>query len=267
MSKALKKKPGSRRPESVKRFAWVWKTALGVGVCLALAWGGIWGIQTLSLFYQPFLQRMGFQVQEIQIEGRQRTSQGLLLKMIGLKRGDSLFQVSPWELKKRLERLPWVRSAVVERSWPWGFYIRLAERQPLAFWQNQGEKFLIDGQGTVITCHVDGFEGALITVLGANAPKASPQLIDLLKQFPGLLERVRAAVCLRSGRWELHLQNHVILRLPALSEAAAPLKRLLALEAQDRFRFNGFSVIDLRFEDRLILTPHPSKNLEKVNVL
>jgi len=50
-------------------------------------------------------------------------------------------------LKARLEAMPWVREAEIERLLPDTIFVRLDERQPLAFWQRQGKLVLIDRDG------------------------------------------------------------------------------------------------------------------------
>src|SRR6185312_13821833 len=74
----------------------------------------------------------GFAVEDIQVEGRQMTRREDILTALGAGRGTPIFSVDPAEAKARLEALPWVRAAAVERRLPDTLFVRLAERQPLA---------------------------------------------------------------------------------------------------------------------------------------
>ncbi|MFQ5667233.1 MAG: cell division protein FtsQ/DivIB [Candidatus Binatia bacterium] len=73
-----------------------------------------------------------FAVAEIDIEGNRRLSRQDILEWVGLRRGMSLWDVSPSALQARLERHPWIRAASVERAFPQRVVIAVGERAPVA---------------------------------------------------------------------------------------------------------------------------------------
>ena len=50
----------------------------------------------------------------------------------------------------RIERLPWVERASVERVLPDRLEVRVSERSPVAVWRRGDRNFLIDGSGRVL---------------------------------------------------------------------------------------------------------------------
>ena len=160
----------------------------------------------------------------------------------------------PEAAKRRVEALPWVRRATVERRLPDVVYLRLDERRPLALWQQNGRFALIDREGQVILR--DGIErfADLLVVIGADAPANAARLIAMLGAHKDLAGRVRAAIRIGGRRWNLRLDNGIDIRLPE-SGAAAAWSRLAKLDAEQGLLGRDILSVDLRLEDRVIIRP------------
>ena len=196
----------------------------------------------------------------MQVEGRGRASREAVLNAVAVARGTPILAVDPIETKQRLEAVPWIRSASVERRLPDTLYIRLVERQPLAFWQRQGKLVLIDRDGVVIpTERLDSF-GNLIVLVGPDAPANGAALIDMLATEPHLAAHVAAAVRVGGRRWNLRLDNNVDIALPE-DDPTAGWRRLAQLERSDGILEREIQAVDLRLPDRLVV-PHRSRNAE-----
>ncbi|MFN6265963.1 MAG: cell division protein FtsQ/DivIB, partial [Alphaproteobacteria bacterium] len=119
-------------------------------------------------------------VQAVIVDGRQNTPLPLIREALGVSRGDSMLEFSPEAAKQRLESIPWVARAHVERHLPGTIVLRLEERRPFAIWQNQGRFVIVDREGkTVATDGLDQF-GPLPLIVGPGADRAAAQLYDLL---------------------------------------------------------------------------------------
>lgn len=217
-------------------------------------------VEKAPLWLQGLSQRMGFVVDDVMVEGRQNTSQKELLEALQIKRGDSMFVFSPAGLKEKLEKLPWIRSAIVERRFPQAFYIHLAERKPLAVWQFKGKFYLLDREGKAISCPLEHFSEGLLLVVGEQAPQHVKKLLAVLENVLEIKQRVVAAMNLRSGRWDLHLDNKWILKLPENGVEQA-LRHFLSFEYKYRFLNQKVMTVDLRLGDTLTvrLTPEAAK--------
>jgi cell division protein FtsQ len=247
-----------------------WQAALlrwgGPGlVALALVGGGFWawssgwadrqwaalGDATLEASAEA-----GLALREVLVQGRGRTSQAELMTTLDLRIGAPILGIDPETLRARLEALPWVARASVERRLPDTLFITVEEREPLALWQRDGALALIDRSGAVIADPELAPFGHLPMVVGDTANGHAAELVDMLATAPELARRVTAAIWVGDRRWNLRLDNGVDIRLPEENGAAA-WAELASLERLHGLIDRDLVAIDLRQPDRLIvrLTP------------
>lgn len=91
----------------------------------------------------------GLRVADIVIEGRANTPEPLLRAAIGVSPGDPILGFSLEATRARIETIPWVEHATVERRLPGTLVVNLQERRPFAIWQNQGKFVLVDRAGQI----------------------------------------------------------------------------------------------------------------------
>jgi len=200
--------------------------------------------------------RLGLVVADVKVEGREATDRDTILAALGAAPGAPILGVSPARAKEQLERLPWVRSAVVERRLPDTLYVRLVERKPLALWQHGGKLDLLDRDGTVIPVgHLDRF-AKLPLVVGEHAANHATQLLDILATEPDLAARVSAAIRVGDRRWNLRIDNAIDVLLPADSPASA-WAELANLERSSAILKRDVQVVDVRLPDRLVVRINP----------
>ncbi|WP_084697725.1 cell division protein FtsQ/DivIB [Muricoccus aerilatus] len=191
-------------------------------------------------------------VTEVRIEGARNTTPAMLREAIGVRAGDPVLAFAPQTAKERLESIPWIESAEVQRHLSGLVLVRLRERAPFAIWQNNGRFAIIDREGrTVATDRLDAF-GPLPLVVGAGAEKTAAPLYDLLKQAPDVLARTQALVRIGERRWNLRLHSGTDVMLPEGHEDAA-LQRLAELQRGNQILDRPLQVVDLRLPDRLVL--------------
>jgi cell division protein FtsQ len=199
----------------------------------------------------------GMRVEQVMVEGRKMVDRQTVLAAVGLKRGQPILSFDLAAARERLEHIPWVESAVVERRLPDLIYVRLTERTPMALWQHEGRFSVIDAKGVVV---VDGNVGSyanLPIVVGADAPTKADSLLLLLSTEPEIKARVAAAVRVGGRRWNLHLDNGVDVKLPE-EDAASAVARLAEINRTNQLVDRDVKVIDLRQPDRLVLQLGPN---------
>lgn len=194
----------------------------------------------------------GLEVQEVLVEGRVETDRSAVMAAIQVKRGDPIMQFDPEAARAGLERLRWVATATVERRLPNTVFVRLDERRPMALWQRDGKLALIDRDGEVLTERELGRYNNLLQIIGADAPKHAPELLGHLATVPALFERVNAASRVGGRRWDLHLANGVVIRLPE-SDIGGALKHLADQELKQPVLDRDIVAVDLRLPDRLVI--------------
>jgi cell division protein FtsQ len=193
-------------------------------------------------------------VRDIEVEGRETTDTATIMAALAAGRGTPILGVSPSRAKEKLESLPWVRSAAIERRLPDTLVVRLVERHPLAVWQHAGKHELIDREGAVIPVKDLTRFARLPTVVGDDAANHATELIDMLVRQPELAARVTAAVRVDDRRWNLRIDNAIDVLLPEANPAEA-WTRLAAQERANSLLQRDIQTVDMRLPDRLVLRP------------
>ena len=93
---------------------------------------------------------LGLRIEEFSISGRRYTREFDIVAAVGAYYGDPILGIDPLDAKVRIEGLPWVQSAEVERILPKTISVTVVERVPLAIWQNDAQHQIIDTEGAVI---------------------------------------------------------------------------------------------------------------------
>lgn len=198
----------------------------------------------------------GLAVEEILVEGRLHTPREAVLAAVASTRGAPLLGVDPAAVKARLETLPWVRAAAVERRLPGTVHVRLVERRPLAVWQRNGAFVLIDQHGKELGDDAVAWFAGLPLVVGDDANRHAADLLQLLAEEPALQRRVKAAIRVADRRWNLRFDTGAEAWLPEF-DARAAWRELARIEQRHKVLDRMVSVIDLRLEDRLFLRRAP----------
>jgi len=200
--------------------------------------------------------RQGLALASIEVTGRERQSKDSLLEALGVARGAPMMEIDLGAAQTRLEALPWIRSAELERRLPDTLFVRLVEREPFAFWQKDGKLALIDRDGTAIAVPEIAQYGPLLVLVGDGAPQQAAALKELLATEPELARRVTAATRLGDRRWNLRFDSGVAAALPETGAEAA-WHRLAALQRERRVLDRAVALVDLRLPDRTVIRLAP----------
>ena len=258
------RRPGARNPKRGVRKAdtrWLWQRG-GIVVAAVLVFGGmgwLWSsgwiarsLERAELALLAATADAGLELGDVLVEGRERTERSVVLETLGVVRGQPILAFDPHAAKARLERLPWVRGATVERRLPESIHVRLIERRPLALWQYRGRITVIDRRGEVIPGAEPKAFTRLLLVVGEDAPDHTPDLLAMLHGEPELQARVSAAVRVRGRRWNLRLDDSIDVRLPERNPSAA-WAELARAQREHGVLGRDVAIVDLRLPDRLVV--------------
>lgn len=195
---------------------------------------------------------LGMVVDDIEVEGRDTTDRAMIMAALAARRGTPILAVDLWRAKAELEKLPWVRSAVIERRLPRTLYVRLTERRPLALWQHAGKQHVIDRQGELIQGADLSRFARLPLVVGDNAATRAAALIEMLGREPALAARVTAAVRVDDRRWNLRIDDSIEVLLPQDNPDSA-WAQLAAFERRNGLLKRDVQRIDMRLPGRLVV--------------
>lgn len=265
MTARQKESRKASRDKAQKKF---WRSVrlytMGVVGTLALAAGaaGSWWLvdsgwvektaEDARQSWHRTLADSGFGLEQIYIQGREKTDQDAVLAAIGMKIGESVFSIPLDEMRQRLEKLSTVRHATVERVLPGTLFVTLQERQPVAVWQSGGRLRLVDVDGVVLDEDARRYP-QLLVVVGEGAPGQIPGLLSLLAEQPKLAENVTAAVWVGQRRWNLKFTGGVEVMLPDTDEEKA-WKKLADMQQSQSILDKAVSSIDLRLSERVFIT-------------
>lgn len=258
----VKTKKGARRS---RRPVWLRKAApiaLVAAPILALAGSGAWlwragyvaqATDSVRAGIAEVTGSFGLTVDNVYLEGRENADRNEIMAALQVSRGAPLFGFDLFAAKARLEALPWVQSAAVERRTPDTIYVRVVERQPFALWQHDGRVMLVDHEGVVLTDRNLERFGNLLLLVGPEAPAHAQGLFDIIAVEPELARRVTAAVRVGGRRWNVQLDDSVEVKLPE-EDAAGAWTRLAQVERTQGLLKRDLATVDLRLPDRLVVT-------------
>jgi cell division protein FtsQ len=222
-----------------------------------------WADKQVTLVANRLIQitaQSGFRVRNVLVEGRVETKSGDILAALKAERGAPLLDIDVAAAKARLEGLPWIKSAEVERQLPDTLRVKVEERKPFALWQLGQRLSLIDREGVVIVKDNVGRFADRPLVVGEGAERRAAEILDLVASEPAISKAVDAAVLVSGRRWNLRLKGGIEVRLPEEGMDTA-WHRLARMERETRLLNKAITAIDLRQPDRVIvgLTPEAAK--------
>lgn len=207
------------------------------------------------------LMAAGFVVEKIDVMGEGRLNERDIRLAAQIQTGSYFFGVDLDAARDRTESLPWVDRAVVRRLWPNRIVVQIVETKPYALWQNEGRLHLLAETGALIVPveAMDAVPTGLRTYIGANAPVAAQSMEAMLAPYNEIWQRVESLVQFPSGRWDLHLKNNMIVKLPA-QDVETAVQRLAKLDRDTFILSRDVGAIDLRLPDRIGLSAKPAQS-------
>ena len=201
---------GSTHGERAARWARVRRVALGTLKLVAVL-AGIAGAVAVGRLTNDYVRTSpAFAIATIELEGRTRLEEADVLRAAGVAIGINVFELSPEDVRARLERHPWIASARVERRLPGTFRLTIVERTPSLVLSLGPSLYLVDESGSVFKEVAPGDPVDLPIVSGIERARFLSERAwrtALLSEIDTLLDDWRAA-----GLWrrepiaEIHVQ-------------------------------------------------------------
>ena len=209
-----------------------------------------------------FAGERGFGLGDVIISGRNRTTRDEILKQINLNRGDNMLKINVFEIKKKIEQLPWVKSAEVSRSFfPNVIEISLVEKNVKAIWQINEKFYPLDEEGEVINADFRVKEPILL-VVGEGAPENMNKLLKIIaSDSPEYLKRIKVANYISQRRWNLILddiKDGITIKLPE-ENVDKVWKKLLKLDETKGILKRKLTIIDLRLPNKIVVKIRKTK--------
>lgn len=247
------------RPENMPRFG-----AIAIGVIGATGlYGMLLGGHSIAVI-DAIADPLGLSIEKIDVQGYSETSEIDILQALWSSGSHSLPSLDVDAARQAIEAMPWVEKATVEKQYPGTVHVRLTERKPFALWQRDKDLWIVDRDGREIVPYATTRFTELPFVVGPGAAREATDILDKMALVPELGTRIRSYVRVGDRRWDLRLDNGVVVRLPELEpiEAAA---RLMRLDREEQLLSRDIAAVDLRIEDRIVvkLTPAAKERRDK----
>ncbi|WP_208976264.1 cell division protein FtsQ/DivIB [Polycladidibacter stylochi] len=236
-------------------FAYVPRWAGSVGAVSFLGAAAIYGIVLGGhgrIVAESLTTALGFSINSIEIDGLKQVAEFQVLETLEMGEKPSLVMFDAEAARARIQKLNWVRDASIQKLYPGTLKIDIAEQKPYALWQRGDIVSVINRDGAVITDQVDGRYANLLRVVNHGAQFRASEIMQALADYPELRGRVRAANLRSERRWDLNLENGIVVRLPENGLAHA-LSELVKMDRQSGLLNRDIVAVDLRLKDRVVV--------------
>ncbi|MBX7146556.1 MAG: FtsQ-type POTRA domain-containing protein [Alphaproteobacteria bacterium] len=226
-------------------------------LAILLIWGIVLFIQSswVQSYSNTYLnkiinisQKLGFTLDNILVEGRQRITISAILNSVVASKGDALLTLPINQIQENLHKNPWVKNINVIRKLPNTLLINITEYQPTALWQKDNDFYLISEEGTIITkTSIDNYKNLTI-IKGDQAPIKFNDLKNALSTQKNLGHTIKYAEFINDRRWDIYLDNNVLIKLPE-DNFNKGWQTLLELQEQSSLLNKNVQMLDLRLID------------------
>ena len=266
MSTAERLEPGGRMhtdPRISRRRKAVARTRRRRVVIRVLVAGLVVGA-TWGTFWSPLLRVRG-----VKLVGAEHVGSREVAQAAGLDDGDNLLLVSTGEISRRVESLPWVAQAEVDRKLPGTVRVRIEEREPALVLAFGAARWTLDESGRVLAVGeaAEGLPvlaGASVSDLEPGRQLESPQVLDALKAYgsmpPALLTDVEAIFAPTIERLTFSFANGVLVRYGAAERLNSKHQVLAALFHRLETEGSDAAYIDIRVPTSPAVSPAAPHN-------
>lgn len=202
---------------------------------------------------ERIIEFAGLGLTQVSLTGHRFTPDSDIFEALDLGSAPTMLSFDSRAAQGRIEHLPWVERASVDRVVPDRLDVQVVERVPFAVWRLGSRYFLVDKAGRTLAGVPRDAMPTLPRVTGDGAPAEAARLFVLLAERPSLAQQVETAERVGRRRWRLHLSGGGSLQLPADGEAEAMDRGLQILAA----RKPAGGEIDLRVSGRALVRAPP----------
>lgn len=189
------------------------------------------------------------------IQGVKRSNEVNIKKILNELKTDSIKYSSTSSINKITAKIKqtekWIDSIHIFRTLPNSLNVRITEYSPFAIWNDGDDNYVVDSNGNKIPVeNINEFDGLLI-LSGRDAYSHVKSLFNLMVINPDISSLIYSAAWVSDRRWDLTLDNSVLVKLPAekISDSWSKLVEIYNQEGS----FYNLKSIDLRVKGKIYL--------------
>ena len=203
----------------------------------------------------------GFYLQNIYISGNNNLQREDILSIINDKEYKTIFDINLFKIRNNLLLNEWIETVKIERTLPSSIKIQIIEKKPVAIWQTKLGNKLITKDGSIISnANITAFKNSLPIIIGKGANKDAFLILQILKKNPDLYNNVWSISYINKRRWNVHLNQGVIVLLPRTKIYDA-WSKIGFLQKKYKILDIGLTEIDIRNKNQIFAKINFNKKL------
>lgn len=230
--------------------------------------GGVF-TATKNMMWDGFVNwtaSQGFVVEDVVIEGRDKTALSDLQRIIKIKLNDPILSVDVDDIQSRLAKLPWVGDVTVARNYSGIVSVNITERIPFVLWYRHGIGVsVVDTKGEIIKQANPSNFTNLLKIRGVGAPNHMIDLMQNILAEPDVADHIVGAQWIGDRRWDLMTSKNTKIHLPE-GDVGYALSRLAKSQAEKNILNRSLLSIDLRAADRIIVETERGQSQDMMNL-
>ncbi len=115
------------------------------------------------------------------------------------------FDVNQEKLKDLFLKLEWVKNVSIIKSYPSNLSIVIEPKKVIAYFIKEEKFFPIDSDGNILDIPLDAYKGILVSGDGGNF--ALPHFLEVMNDYPNILDRVVFLQYVNNLRWNVYLYS------------------------------------------------------------
>ena len=203
--------------------------------------------------------RAGFTLASIDVRGHRYTSEREIVAALAIEHGTPILRIDPDAARTRVERLPWIKTAIVNRVLPDGIAVEITERKAAALWRRSDRDVLVDIEGRELSEVASGSNVGLPQLAGEGAGPAAASILGAIASHGEIARHIVETHRIAGRRWTLQLAGGTLVHLPgdgadaAMAWLDSGVASGLLAAALATGPGSGIAVIDLRVPGQLVV--------------
>ena len=190
-----------------------------------------------------------FNIQNIEIVNNVLIKENEIKEKLNKIFEENIFLIKSQDIEKPLKEIIFLDKIEVKKKYPNTIIVKIYETKPLAILFKDKKKYLLDSSSNLIILKENENFGELPSVFGKSAENYFVDFFQRLKKNNFPEKKIKYFYHFPIGRWDLHLMNDKVIKLPSSKIDEAIIK---AIELLDRKDFENYNTIDLRVNGKII---------------
>jgi cell division septal protein FtsQ len=213
-----------------------------------------------NLYFLHYLNLDNYQFEEIKITGNKRVTNQEIIDIVNSTKRRIFTDSEEYQpliqnlIDEIKSQLLWISKITISRNMPNVLHITIEEYEPFAIWHSEDKKFIIDKDGNPVPydekiVNEEEFKNMII-LSGRGANNHAKALFNIFAINPKLSEKIYSATWVGDRRWNIRLDNDLLVKLPE-DDIYNAWQQLIKIYYQGKI--NDFRVIDLRINDKIYI--------------